>query len=107
MRDEAEHQSFVDGKRQRRMAVIDDLSPDVRALVHEYGWNVVNAFLTLGIQNPRHIRHLVQTVMDETSPTRGSFSAQGTQTPRIVRPPTVPMPRIDTSNAPFHAPDEN
>jgi hypothetical protein len=45
-----------------RMRQIDSLSPDVRQLVHEHGWTVVNAFLKLGVTKAKHIRHLIQTV---------------------------------------------
>lgn len=62
----------------RRMAAIDALPDDIRALVHEYSYTVVDAFLVLGIKKPRHIRHLVEVVLNEFSPTRGSSSRQGT-----------------------------
>lgn len=62
---------------ERRMDSIDRLDPQVRLLVHQYGYCVVDAFLTLGIRSPRHIKHLVETVLDEFSPTRGSKSSQG------------------------------
>lgn len=81
---EEEHEAFVALKRQRRMANVDTLPKDVRLLVHEYGLNVVKAFRDLGITQPRHIRHLVETVLDEFSPTRGSYSQQG-RTPRVQR----------------------
>ena len=47
---------------ERRMARIDAMSPEVRALIHEYGQTVVDAFIDCGVTNPRHIRHLVETV---------------------------------------------
>lgn len=59
------------------MARIDRMSPEFRALVHEYGYTVVSAFNDLGIMQPNHVRHLVETVLNEFSPTRGSYSAQG------------------------------
>jgi hypothetical protein len=70
-------QEIVDRRRSARMAQIDRLAPDVRQCVHDYGWNVVNAFLLLGITKARHMRHLVETVLNEFSPTRGSSSNQG------------------------------
>lgn len=45
-----------------RMSKIDSLSPDLRMLVHEEGWTVVDAFLRLGVTKAKHIRHLIQTV---------------------------------------------
>lgn len=77
MRDPVEHQEFVDGKRQKRMAEIDRLPPAIRELVHEYGWYVVKNFMDVGITKPRHIKHLVEVVLNEFSPTRGTFSIQG------------------------------
>lgn len=70
-------QEIVDRKRSARMREIDALPPELRACVHDYGWTVVFAFMQGGVQKPKRIRHLVETVLNEFSPTRGSFSAQG------------------------------
>lgn len=78
-------QAWVDEKRRKRMAAVDALSPDVRELVHVYGLNVVNAFIACGVTKPRHIRHLVETVLDDFSPTRGSFSGQGVRVAKLDR----------------------
>lgn len=72
-----EFATYIDGKREARMSEIDRLSPQLRELVHEYGWYVVDQFLKQGISKPRIIRHLVETVLNEFSPTRGSSSKQG------------------------------
>ena len=80
--DDFQHQ--VDQRRAQRMAAIDDMHPDLRALVHQYGLNTVRAFVDIGVTKPKHIRHLVETVLDENSPTRGSFSSQGART-TVVR----------------------
>lgn len=78
---------MVERKRVARMAAIDRLSPELRELVHDYGYTVVRAFLDHGIEKPRILRHLVETVLDEFSPTRGSFAAQGIRTPlNFVQP---------------------
>ena len=61
-----------------RMEKIDRQHPEIRKLVHDYGWNVVNSFFLIGVTKPSHIKHLVETVLNEFSPTRGSFSKQGT-----------------------------
>ncbi len=79
-----EHQQFVQQKRSKRMRQVDQLPKDVRELVHDYGLNVVNAFLDCGVTKPNRIKHLVETVLDEFSPTRGSFSSQGTRNELIV-----------------------
>lgn len=62
------------------MAAIDSLPPAHRQLVHDYGFHVVKSFLELGVVRPGHIKHLVETVLDEFSPTRASFSNQGIST---------------------------
>lgn len=73
-------QAFVDRKRGQRMDRIDDLPPDLRALVNEYGFHVVNTLMAHGVTKAKSIRHIVETLLDEFSPTRGSFSKQGVRT---------------------------
>lgn len=68
--------------RAARMDIVDSMSPELRELIHEYGLTVVTAFLQCGVTKPKRIRHLVETVLNEFSPTRGSSSLQG-----IVRAP--------------------
>lgn len=75
----------VSERRRARMEVIDSQPPEIRQLVHEYGWSVVNTLLMCGVTKPKHIRHIVETVLDEFSPTRGSFSSQGTRNQLINR----------------------
>lgn len=67
----------LDAKRRARMEKIDRLSPALRRVVHAYGWHVVDNFMRCGVTRPGRIRHLVELVLDEFSPTRGSFSKQG------------------------------
>ncbi len=47
---------------QSRMAEIDALAPPIRALVHEYGYSVVKAFLDHKITKANAIKHLIETV---------------------------------------------
>lgn len=75
--DEATFYKIIDQRRRARMDRIDLMSKDLRELVHDYGLNVVNAFLESGVTKPNRIRHLVETVLNEFSPTRGSNSSQG------------------------------
>ncbi len=63
------------------MEKIDALPADVRNLVNEYGFHVVNTLMQHGVTKARSMRHIVETVLDEFSPTRGSFSKQGIRTP--------------------------
>lgn len=67
----------VQARRQARMRSIDAMPTELRQLVYEYGYAVVLAFLDCGVRKPRHIRHLVERVLDEFSPTRGRVSCQG------------------------------
>lgn len=46
----------------KRMAVIDSQSPEIRALVHEFGWNVVKLFLDNGLRNATQIKHIIGQV---------------------------------------------
>lgn len=59
---------IVDQKRRARMDKIDQMPPAIRALVHDYGLGVVQAFLDVGVREPRHIRHLVETTLNEIQP---------------------------------------
>ena len=75
--DTPEFITFVKAKREARMQKIDALPADIRELVHEYGYHIVNSFMLHGVSKAKHIRHLVETVLDEFSPTRGAYSVQG------------------------------
>ena len=70
-------EEVIDIKRARRMAKIDAFDPAIRSLINDYGYHVVNTIYELGITKPGQIRHIVETVLDEFSPTRGSESRQG------------------------------
>lgn len=77
-----EFQEALDTRRQKRMEAIDALPSDIRDLIHEYGYTIVRAHLDLGVKQAKHIRHLVETTLDEFSPTRGSGSSQGARAAR-------------------------
>lgn len=72
-----EFEARVAQRRRERMERIDAMPADLRELVHAYGLRVVDTCLALGVSKPRHIKHLVEAVLDEFSPTRGTHSAQG------------------------------
>ena len=74
------NQSEIDRRRANRMAVVDKYPPQIRELVHEYGLFIVKSFMDCGMKNPARIRHCVETVLNELSPTRGSYSQQGIRT---------------------------
>lgn len=77
---DAQFKAMVDEKRSRRMAEIDELPPEFRKLISEYGRSVVEACIVCGVAKASHVRHVVETVLDEFSPTRGSYSIQGRKT---------------------------
>lgn len=74
---------WVNTRRAARMDAVDSLPPEMRALVHEYGLSVVTALMDCGVKKPKRMRHVVETILNELSPTRGAYSSQG---PRIQNP---------------------
>lgn len=70
----------VEQNRQFRMMRIDAMPKELRVLVHEYSLTVVDAFLAAGVSKPKHIRHIVERVLDAFSPTRGGGPKQGPRT---------------------------
>jgi hypothetical protein len=50
------------GRRVVRMQRFDTLPKPIRDAMNEYGQTIVDAFLQAGVTNPRHIRHIVETV---------------------------------------------
>lgn len=75
-----QHLANVQERRRVRMAGVDRMPVELRALVHEYGLYVVQAFLSQGISKPKAIRHITEVILNEFSPTRGSYSSQGVRT---------------------------
>jgi hypothetical protein len=75
--DAPDFQARVQDRRAKRMERFDAMPRELRDLVNAYGFAIVDACLTLGVTKPNQIKHLVETVLDNFSPTRGSFSAQG------------------------------
>jgi hypothetical protein len=73
-------EQIVTKKRAKRMGEIDALDPTTRALVHDYGYTVVKTIRDVGVTKPAQIRHVVETILNEFSPTRGSYSRQGIRT---------------------------
>jgi len=47
----------------KRMARVDSMSPDLRSVVHEHGLEIVQEFLNVGINKPKTIKHLIDTVL--------------------------------------------
>lgn len=74
-----EFEARIAQRRRERMERVDAMPSELRELVHAYGLRVVDTCLALGVKQPRHIKHIVEAVLDEFSPTRGSHSSQGTR----------------------------
>lgn len=49
-------------KREVRMSRVDAMPADVRAIVHEEGLTIVDAFLAVGVTKAKHMRHLISTI---------------------------------------------
>jgi len=49
-------------KRARRLEEVDDMPPELRGCVHEFGYAIVHAFVTNGVTSPGRIRQLVHEV---------------------------------------------
>lgn len=78
-------------RRSDRMRVVDGMSEDWRALVHEYGYSVIHQMRNCGVTQANHARHIIETVLNELSPTRHGFSNQGqSTTTKIVMVPLDP-----------------
>lgn len=60
-------EKYTDLKRraEKRMAQIDALPPNVREIVHEYGWDPVKLLLDLGAKSPRQIEHIIKACRGE------------------------------------------
>lgn len=59
--DPALNAALVDRAR-RRMDRVDNMPPEMRRVVHEYGLEVVHVFIEQGIRDPRKIAFLIDTV---------------------------------------------
>lgn len=78
----------INRNRAARFAKIDSMSPELRGLVNDYGFTVVHTLQSLGVTKPNQIRHVVEAILDQFSPTRGSFSQQGIRT-EVMTSPTL------------------
>lgn len=79
-KDGDEFDYLIQQKRKARMENIDKLPEDVRHCIHTYGYTPVYACLDLGIKKGNQIRHLIETILNECSATRGAYSKQGVRT---------------------------
>lgn len=59
------HLSEIKRRAEDRFRVIDNLSPEVRAIVHEYGWAAVKCLMDLGVTTPLRLRHAIKTIRGE------------------------------------------
>lgn len=98
MGDSPKFLAMVQRKRIARMDSIDAMPVAMRALVNDYGLSVVTTCIQSGVVKPRRIRNLVETILNEFSPTRGSFSCQGIRTMHET-PKEVATPEMESLNA--------
>lgn len=52
----------------KRMEIVDQLPPDVRRFVHEFGWNITKEFMAAGIKNPKTMKHLINIILGDMRP---------------------------------------
>ena len=68
-----------------RMDKIDGMSPALRALVHEHGLTIVQAFLDHGLGKPRAIAHIIRCIR------QGSYEiGDRSDQPKITRQDGAP-----------------
>lgn len=67
-------------RRTKRFERVNRMPHGLRECVYDYGLTVVDALLDAGVKKPKNIRHVVETVLNEFSPTRGTRSSQGIRT---------------------------
>lgn len=79
----------IDEKRRRRFDQIDRLDPDMRALVNEEGWTVVDNFMRCGVTKASRIRHLIALVREGSAsygnPTFTTGSFENVRGQRVLR----------------------
>lgn len=66
----------------RRMMRVDQMPPDIRRCVHEYGLEIVQEFLNHGVRKASSISHLIDTV-------RGAPQADGNPRFKINKGPNA------------------
>lgn len=49
-----------------RMDEVDNLPADHRKIVHDWGFTIYRAFTQAGVKKANHMRHIVETVLNET-----------------------------------------
>lgn len=65
-------------RRDHSFFLVDQMSPDLRECVHEYGLAIVEACLQAGVKEPRKIRQLVREIWDGARQPRQRRSPGGT-----------------------------
>ena len=88
----------VQRKRTARMNSVDQMPRAMRDLVNEYGLSIVNQFHNCGVVDPKRIKHLIESTLDELSPGRATKSAQGPQSHVARKMTEAHINREDTAN---------
>lgn len=55
--------SAIVKRAQKRMARVDAMEPEMRAVVYDYNLEVVWEFINHGVKTPSSVRHLIDTVL--------------------------------------------
>jgi hypothetical protein len=76
-REAEDFSDWITDKRQARFKEIDKLSKEQKAVVHDWGYNIVDNFIRCGVTKPKHMRHLIRVILDDTRPEEKSYSKQG------------------------------
>lgn len=75
---EVERQRYFD-RVKTRMEKVDAMSPEVRAVVHDWGLGIVQTFLDCGVKDPRHMRHIILRILEDTRGSQGPHHAGSKQ----------------------------
>lgn len=68
----------VGAARMKQLTRVDDMAPDLRECVHEFGLAIVAACLAAGVSRPRTIRQLVKEVWAGARQSSQTSDARGT-----------------------------
>lgn len=50
---------------EKKFAIIDKLTPEVRAVIHEYGWEPVQLLMELGVKRAGRLLHIIRACRGE------------------------------------------
>jgi hypothetical protein len=80
-------------RRVSRANDIDNLPADIRALVNEFNWTMIKAFLDAGVRDARKIRHLICRVIEGAACYDGEIREERTPTLKLSEKTAVELSR--------------